>query len=150
MNIGFDLGNTIVGNRQLKDKYYVDPNCFNVIKNLVNLGHEIFIVSRVNEQQRERSLKWLNDIDFFNKTGVKKDNLYYCWERRDKSIFTRALNINIFVDDRIECLINMDKSVVKIAINPPDTDLLWPEEELKDFIFVKNWQEIENKLKLLI
>ncbi len=141
MNIGIDLGGTIF--HRAAGKAF--DNSIGVIKKLINRGDNIYIISRVNSEQRERSLKWLSDTDFFNQTGINKDNLYYCWDRRDKSIFAKALNISVFIDDRAEVMYYMNPLIVKFLINPPKQDLIEYEGKLINTMIVKDWFEIEEK-----
>lgn len=146
MNIGIDIGNTIVGNKALMDKYWIDPNCFKVIKRIVSEFDNVYLISRVNQDQRDRSLKWIKEVDLFNKTGISSNNLYYCWERKDKAIFARALNLNVFIDDRAEVMYNIDSEVIKLLINPPEQDLIEYKNKLINTEIVKSWEEIENSI----
>lgn len=147
-NIGIDLGNTIVGNGQLNNKTYVDPDCFNVLKLIIKNFDNVYIISRVNSEQRDHSLKWLAESDFFNKTGIKRENLYYCWERRDKAIFAKALNCSIFIDDQPEVIYNLDKNIYKLLINPTEIELNKYKDKLFNYDIVNNWIHIKERLKL--
>ena len=72
-NLGIDLGNVIVGKRQEGSKPFDVPpidGAFEVISKLVKLFDDTYIVSRVNSEQRERALVWLETHDFYNKTGI--------------------------------------------------------------------------------
>lgn len=140
MKIGIDLGKTIV---KMPEKIPFD-NCFDILAYWAKY-HEIFIISRVNSDQKERSLKWLKDFNFFELTGIKKDNLYYCFDRRDKSLFVKALNIELFIDDRPEVLSFMDKNVRKILFNPIHKDKIdfWGEIKEHNMELVSNWKQIK-------
>ena len=142
MKIGADIGNTIY-NPKTKLPF---PGALETITRLVNDGHEVYLISKVNSEQQARSLKWLADVDFFNFTGVKKENLYYCFERKDKAIFVKALGIDIFIDDRPEVLYHMESHVKKFLINATEKDVL----EYKDkvaAIKANNWDELSEYLK---
>lgn len=143
--LGIDLGNTIVGSRERNDRYYVEPRCFEIINKLEKI-YDIYIISKVNSEQRERSLKWLQESNFFIKTGVNPNNLFYCFERKDKAIFSKALNIDIFIDDRCQVMQYLDDRILKLLINPETTDLEKYKDKLINTQLVKSWEEIEKIL----
>lgn len=144
-NLGLDLGRTIVGQRG-GDRTYVEPKAFEIIKKLTKEFDNTYIISRVNEEQRERSLNWLKEVNFFEETGIDKENLYYCWERKDKSIFVRALEITHFIDDRAHVLFYLDEAVNKYLFNPEPFELAKYQDSLKNTTVVQNWTEIEKLL----
>lgn len=145
MKIAYDLGRTIVSRQ---NNYKPFDNCFEVINKLTKKYGDGYIVSRVNSDQKIRAEKWLEDNDFYNLTGLKKENIYYCFERRDKSIFAAGLNINCFIDDRPDVLIPMNNDIKKICYNPWKSDLIKYKDQIKEnnMIIVKNWKEIEEIL----
>lgn len=142
--MGVDLGKTVV-DRDSGNIPFVD--CFDVLSRL-SKKYEIFIISRVNSEQRERSLKWLDENKFFIKTGIKDENLYYCFDRRDKSLFAKALDLDIFIDDRPDCLYPMDSTNEKYLFRPTTADLKKFECQIKDknIKVVLSWIELESKL----
>ena len=144
--LGIDLGNTIVGNRTLKNRFYVEPRCFEIISNLNKVFDKIYIISRVNEEQKENSLKWLKEVNFFKLTGLDPNNLYYCWDRRDKALFAKALNVNYFIDDRASVLYHLDSQIIKFLFNPEKDDLEKHRNKLTNTTIVKNWNQIEDIL----
>lgn len=145
-NLGIDIGHTIVGSRIVGDRYHVESNCFEVVAKLVAQFDNTYLVSKVNSTQRERSLQWLKDSEFFTKTGIKQDNLYYCFDRRDKAIFVRALDITHFIDDRAEVLYHLDEPVNKYLFNPENFDVAKYGEHLKNTTHVSSWTDIEKLL----
>lgn len=146
MNLGIDLGRTVVC-RENNNKPFDD--CFNVIRELTHLFNNSFVISRVNSAQREKSIEWLKDNDFYNQTGINKDNVYFCFERRDKNLFVNGLNIGIFIDDRPDVLIPMKDHVKKILFNPFPHDLekeRFRLEKVKNLSIVYHWREIREIL----
>lgn len=135
--LGLDLGNCIF------KKGEIIPNSFETIAKLVPKFNDVYIISRVNSEQRNMSLKRLEETDFFNKTGVKRENLYYCFDRRDKAIFAKALNVRWFIDDRPDVLIPM-KGIKKILFNPTtkDFDKYYREIYDLDMAVVFDWRDI--------
>lgn len=145
MTIGIDLGNTVTS-KLLPFPHIID-GAFPVIKKLVNKFDETYIISRVNDQQRLRALKWIEETNFCAETGIKKENIYFCFERRDKAHFAKSLNINVFIDDRLDVLRYMEYYVLKIAFNSKDYQFL---PELKppnlNLVFCENWLDVEKVL----
>lgn len=146
LRLGIDLGGTTIW----KDGEKINPfpDCIETLAKF-SKNHEIFIVSRVNSNQRERSLKWLEEFNFFEKTGIKKDNLYYCFDRRDKAIFAKALELNLFIDDRPNCLSPMPDSVGKILFRPSYHDLTTFSTEIEKMLIVTSWKEIDETFNLM-
>lgn len=141
-NLGIDLGRTIVS----RDNNHAPfENCFEVISKLVKKFDKVYIVSRVNTEQRERAINWLADNDFYLRTGVWEHDVYFCFDRRDKAIFAAGLSVNTFIDDRPDVLAPM-KNVRKILFNPWENDLVRYAEQIKDMVIVKNWKEVEKIL----
>ncbi len=142
-NLGIDLGRTL---KQGADAAHAPfPLAFETVKKFHSIFDNIYIVSRVNPEQRERALKWFETVDFFNLTGIKPENVYFCFDRRDKHLFAKGLDITCFIDDRPDCLIPMGKEVLKILFNPFAMDLAKEKdklEKLKNLHIVKNWGEI--------
>jgi hypothetical protein len=144
MKIGIDLGNTIVHN-PTREAY---PRALEVIKNLVEDGHEIWIISRVNSEQRAKSLEWIEKFGFFQKTGIKPDNLYYCWERKDKAIFGKAFSFDVFIDDHPEVLSHFPDQVLKLAFRPKPEKVQEYSSKMKNYYKIEHWPEIREKLMI--
>jgi hypothetical protein len=146
MNIGIDLGYTIKGVRSDGHSNRIAPDSFRVIEDFIKRGDEVFIISKVTSEQKERAETWLKNVDFFNKTGVNPQNLYFCFDRRDKALFAKALGIQIMIDDRAEVMANLLPTVVKFLINPETDDYDRHSQRLFNCKVVTNWLEIERAL----
>jgi hypothetical protein len=144
-NLGIDLGRTIKGSTSYDGVF---ENAFEVIQKLHSKFDNIYIISRVNSEQRERALLWFIDTNFFQQTGIDSLNVYFCWDRRDKALFVKALNINVFIDDRPTVLMHMDDGVKKILFNPSEIDTLGYSDAIvdKNMTIAKNWLEVEKLL----
>lgn len=138
-NLGIDLGNTVKG--PTKEAYNEPfPNAFDIIKKLNSRFNNIFIISRVNDKQREGAISWFENIKFFDKTGIKPQNIYFCFDRRDKAVFVRGLNIDYFIDDRPEVMFHLPMHTNKLLFNPSkDSELI---NKIKNMSIVYNWLEI--------
>jgi hypothetical protein len=146
--IGIDVGWTIKGVKSENDRFKPSPNCFRIITSWINRGDDIFIISKVNSYQKKEVEEWLEKNNFFNITGVKPENLYFCFERRDKSLFVKALNINIMIDDRPEVMAYLDYDVIKFLISPDEKDLNQYKDKLFNTKIVYSWLEIEQSLSV--
>ena len=145
-NLGLDLGRTIKGPTGSYDAAF--DNAFEVIAELVKQFDETYIVSRVNSEQKMRAHIWFEQVDFFNKTGIKPENVYFCFDRRDKAIFVRGLGITVFVDDRPTVLMHMDHTVKKVLFNPWHEDVKqhWDVIHEQRMTLVNNWLEVKDLL----
>jgi len=143
MRIGIDLGWTVKGHKPSNERDLPAPDSFRVISELIKRGDIVYIISKVNSEQKARCETWLKHHDFFNKTGVKPENLYFCFERKDKTLFVRALNIKIMIDDRPEVMAHLDYDVIKLLINPDEPDMVQHKDHLFNTKIVKDWLEIE-------
>lgn len=101
--LGIDIGRTIV-DTSIKPRGPF-PDAFRVIKRLVDErfgSQHTFIVSRVNEEQKVRAQKWLEQSGFHEKTGVPVNHVEFCLERRDKAPICQRLGVTHFIDDQPE------------------------------------------------
>jgi hypothetical protein len=141
-NLGIDLGRTIKG--PTKEMYSEPfPDAFGVISKLVKRFNNSYIISRVNSEQRKWAIKWFEDRNFYNITGIPKENIYYCFDRRDKNLFVKGLEIGTFIDDRPDVLLQMNKHMLRILFNPSDSDKEKFKYELLQLTILNTWKEIE-------
>lgn len=74
---------------------------FEGVKKLIELTHgRLWIVSKANDLRRKRTLDWMSKVNFYTKTGLKKDNVIFCKQRKDKVNICLNLNINYFIDNK--------------------------------------------------
>lgn len=137
--LGIDLGFTVVNSRK-KEVY---PDAFRVIHRFNRTWDGVFIVSRVNEEQKIRSLAWLKESRFFEQTGVPQDNLYYCAERKDKAPICAELGVTHFIDDRPEVMAALAPHIQKLLFNPIQFDVEKFRGQLVNTKIVTSWKEIE-------
>lgn len=112
--IGVDIGGVIIG--RINDKadtsffgaHYLDtPEIENAISSLELLsdaGFEIFLVSKCGKNVQEKSINWLEQHNFFARSGVATENLRFCRTRPEKAQICSDINASYFVDDRLEVL----------------------------------------------
>lgn len=159
--LGVDIGNVIINHRLVDandktlygERYSTIPateGVFNAIKKLnENKFHgNIFLISKCTLWAQEKILIWLKDNDFYNKTEVKPENVFFCRERHEKDKICKDNNIKYFVDDRLEVLSHMIKTVPHLFLYKPDQAEI---DEYKQFLpkvtRVESWAEILEKIK---
>jgi hypothetical protein len=110
--IGVDFGGVIIdeslSERRIDKKHNAIHDmdicmegAFEGVKKLVELAHgRLWIVSKANNLRQKRTLDWLSKVNFYTKTGLKKDNVIFCRKRKDKVNICLDLNINYFIDNK--------------------------------------------------
>jgi hypothetical protein len=72
---------------------------------------QVWLVSKCGKRVEARSRLWLDHHGFYKATGVAKENLRFCRDRRDKAPICVELGIGFFIDDRIDVLVSMENLV---------------------------------------
>lgn len=158
--LGVDIGNVII-NHRLTDKsdktlheerystIVAAEGVFDAIKKLNDekFHGNIFLISKCTEWAQEKILAWLEDNDFYTKTEVKKENVFFCRERSEKDKICKDNGINYFIDDRLEVLSHMTETVPNLFLYQPKQEEV---DEFKEFLpkvtRVESWEEILEKI----
>lgn len=84
----------------------------------------VHVVTRYNSTYGPgRVIEWLENKDFFDKTGIPMERYHPCAERHEKAPICVELGITHFVDDRAEVLSHMIDKVQNIYLfKSPDGD----------------------------
>lgn len=113
MKIGIDIGRVIIGgdgeDTFFSEQFLATPevkDAFKSIRELVQAGHEIFLVSKCGPVVRAKTMDWLKFYEFYTLTGVKPFP-YFVHHRLDKAPVARALGLDVFIDDREDIIISM-------------------------------------------
>lgn len=159
--LGIDIGNVII-NHRLTDKddktlheerYSTIPAAAGVFDSIRKLNNEkfhgdIFLISKCTPWAQEKILAWLNDNDFYTKTGVKHENVFFCRERHEKDKICKDNNIAYFIDDRLEVLSHMVETVPHLFLYQSDQAEI---DEYRQFLpqvtRVESWSDILEKIK---
>lgn len=144
--IGIDFGNTIAsGPKDVKKTEH--PDAIRVIKRLVDAENtQVCIISKVNAPQRVEVLTWLRENDFYNRTGLTVDDVYFCENRSDKGEICDRLGVTHHIDDRPEVMAYVGRKIVKYLYNPVPEDLVKFYNKIHNATIVANWLEIERHL----
>lgn len=74
-----------------------------VLAHLVRLlDNRVWIISKCGERVRQRTLAWLDHNDFYDLTGIPRENVRFCRKRPDKAKHCAELAITHMIDDHIE------------------------------------------------
>jgi len=141
--VGIDFGDTIF-HRGVDGNKVENPRALEVVSYLVKNCRAVYIVSKVNDEQKKRAIKWMYNVDFYRRTGLRRTDVKFCAERHEKGPIAKDLRINCFIDDRPEVMAWMPKDVIKILFNPiPDDVVAWKQENAH---IVESWTEVERLL----
>ncbi|WP_405166157.1 hypothetical protein OG203_14385 [Nocardia sp. NBC_01499] len=79
------------------------PNAFDVLPRLVQLfGGRAWVISKCGPRIEQRTRQWLDHHDFYDRTGIQRENLRFCRQRADKAGHCADLGITHMIDDRID------------------------------------------------
>jgi hypothetical protein len=158
--LGVDIGNVIINNR-LNDPevnkvdeavYAAFPPSEGVFDSLKTLNDyfngEVYLLSKCTEWAQGQILLWLKVHDFYTKTGVKENNVYFVRQRHEKDGVCRKLGITHFIDDRLEVLSHMVESTPNLILfQPDDVEVKEFEKFLPNVTVANNWTEVVEKIK---
>lgn len=103
--LGVDCGNVI-----LYPFGGIVPDSFESLK-VIARSHRfdgIYIVSRANFISRSLFLFRLQRANFWEETGIPRENIYFCLKNRKKIDICKELGVTDFIDDRISVLKHME------------------------------------------
>lgn len=123
MRIGIDIGGVVIGSENGKDtsffsnNYLATPMMRMAHSSLFTLNseHEIYFISKAGPRTAQKTLDWLRNRGLFWKLGIDESRLIFCRERSQKAPIARLLELDLFIDDRLDiCLSMMDTDVSAI------------------------------------
>lgn len=105
-----------------------------------------FVVSMCGEQLEALSRKWLEQHDFFDRTGLAEDKLIYCRSHKDKARIARDHGLTHFVDDRLEVLSQFDLGKKLYLFRPREAEMEPFLAHLGRMTLVQSWDHIASDL----
>ena len=113
--LGIDIGGVLTarsGEGQdtiFTDRFLETPEVEGAFESIASLVQMIFgeracVVSKCGQKMQEKSLLWLEHHDFYKRTGVSRDKVYFCKDRIGKVPICKDQRVTHFVDDRLEIL----------------------------------------------
>lgn len=97
MRIGIDIGGVILENYVKEKPTKEIEGAVEAISKLAQ-KHEIYLISK-KEKGKDETIKDLENINFFEKTGIKKENIYFVFKKKDKTQIAIELKIDLFIDN---------------------------------------------------
>jgi hypothetical protein len=159
--LGVDIGNVIINNRlndpeinKVDEAFYAafppSEGVFDALETLNSyFDGEVYLLSKCTEWAQEQILLWLKAHDFYAKTGIKQENVYFVRQRHEKDGVCRKLGITYFIDDRLEVLSHMIESTPNLILFQPDKDEINKFEEFLGKVTVaSSWAEVVEKIIL--
>jgi hypothetical protein len=152
--LGVDIGKVIIGNdtanpsKSIFGKEFLEcPEIEGAIDTLGSLGSvawrsQVYLVSKCDIGIQERTLLWLEEHDFYARTGIEKEHVYFCRQRSEKATIASRLLLTQFIDDKIDVLKSMPSSVWGKILFAPDKKV----EPRSDMAIAKSWQEVSDIL----
>lgn len=70
-----------------------------------------YLVSKCGPAIQHRTTRWLQHIDFYERTGMRRGNVLFCLERSEKALIAARLGLTHFIDDREDVFNGMPDSV---------------------------------------
>ena len=99
------------------------PDAFD---SLAELNHSeqfegrLWLVSKCGQRIQERTRLWLEHNDFYDQTGISRENVHFTPTREGKVPIARSLQLTHFVDDRLEILRYVSECVENLYLFNPE------------------------------
>jgi hypothetical protein len=119
-HLGIDIGRVIIGGDGA-DSQFLDGDeasalatppvagAFAAVAELVRrFDANVWLVSKAGPRIQARTCRWLDERRFFAVTGLPRDQVRFCRERREKADHARTLALTHFIDDRFDVLRHLE------------------------------------------
>jgi hypothetical protein len=147
--IGLDFGNTLTYrlSKHGESQRVAFPDAIRVTRQLCKL-YPVYIISKVNDQQKIDVTTWLKENDFFNQVGMPPGNLHFCAERWQKNGICVDLGVTHHFDDRPEVIAHLNPSIKGFLFRPKPEEVVeyFASLHCRDSSIVHTWREIEKIL----
>ncbi len=153
--LGIDVGRVIIdgSNNDNTDTSFFGGNylattavagAFEAIRQLVQYfgADNTFIVSKCYPPIQEQTRKWLAHHEFYERTGVKPENVHFCLKRHQKAPICEELEITHFIDDKLEVLSYLDTVATRYLFQSQPREVEKYKEFLPKVTQVGSWAEI--------
>jgi hypothetical protein len=111
----------------------------------------VFFISKVRSAAvRSKTLRWLEHVDFWRRTGAQPDQLTFCAERRDKAQIAAALGLAAFVDDKPDVLQAMRTVRMRLCFDPAERDVATIDLAAAGITVVPTWSAVVDELTRLL
>lgn len=119
--------------RDLSDTYFKD---------------RIWIISKAKPSMQSKLLKWLDFHEFWKKTAIPGDHVYFVDDDDEKPVRAKKLRLTHFIDDKVGILrqlagIGIQHLFLYKPVESPDEYLYGIASE---FTIVRSWTDVRAKL----
>lgn len=105
---------------------------------------EVWLVSKCGPKIQERTLRWLDHHQFYQRTSIPRENVRFCRARLEKADHCRELGITHFLDDRADVLGHLEAVVpFRYLFGPRDSMAL--DQRIRR---LANWAEVTDTVLL--
>lgn len=154
--LGVDVGGVIIAStKEDQDTFFhgnhlltpVFPGAFEGLRKLVDevFGPQnVYVVSKCKPNVQQKTKEWLDHHDFYARTGIRRENVHFCLEKKDKGPICRDLQLTTFIDDRLEVLGYAYDSGLRdlYLLNPDPVEVAKFPHRLPYVQLVSDWQEV--------
>ncbi|MGE0653978.1 MAG: hypothetical protein AB7P12_19855 [Alphaproteobacteria bacterium] len=152
--LGIDIGGVIVvrvnDGSELSffgDRYLENPPISGAFEGIRELGQERFgenvhLVSRCREETRRRTLAWFDHHGFWEATGLTRDRVHFCDERREKELVCARVGIDHFIDDHMDVLRQLPSVPNRFLFRPEQQDLVEFASLLDTVTIAQDWPSL--------
>ncbi len=122
------------------------PGAFEALKTLSGI-YVTHLVSKCGENIQRKTLEWLAHHDFYDKTGVARENVHFCRRRNEKRGICDDIGATHFVDDRLEVLSYLSGKMKLYLFNPNEREMQKFSHALTRVTRADNWQNLSHVLQ---
>ena len=156
--LGVDIGGVIIDrvrndgtDTAFKGDRYLEttsvPGAFETLAELrMRFDGRVYIVSKCGPIVQAKSKEWLKHKGFYDITGIPRENVNYCFERKDKAPICKRIGVTHFIDDRLEVLGYLDSVSNKYLFGPQNQRDLRCVESLQSIVLVNSWKDVLQKI----
>ena len=105
---------------------------------------QVWLVSKAGTRIQGRTRQWLDAHDFHAATGLPRDRLRFCRQRREKADHALDLELTHFIDDRFDVLQYLEGIVPHRFLFGPQRRSYPPQSTL---ICVRDWKAVTHAIR---
>lgn len=152
--IGVDIGRVIINGDGADTNFFghdpvealrtpAVPGAFAAVGSLVEqFDGRVWLISKCGPKIQARSMAWLDHHGFWAQTGLARDQVRFCRERRDKAVHARKLALTHFVDDRYDVLTHLVGLVDRLYLFGPQPRRAPSDRGLAGLIRALAWPDV--------
>ena len=87
---------------------HLQPGVIEAVRTLQESAGGVWIISKARASLQDPMRAYLEEVEFFSRTGVPPSHLHFCLERDEKRTRAEEVRLTDFVDDRTAVLALLD------------------------------------------